>query len=182
MTPVRTLTRHHCVSNCPRRARGSGSSSRHARLGSIFGVAVILVIGAGLFWQYGLSGTQLPGPNALFLLAFVGFGGYSLISFVVGATTSEVIIVDGTSLIIRKETLSFPRAKRFDLGQVKGLRSGLGPAPAGTWYPRNSRAPLKPCVAFDYGAKTYRFGSGLEEAETRWIVDEITRRYPIAEA
>lgn len=48
--------------------------------------------------------------------------------------------------------------------------------------PKGSRPPIRLSVSFDSGATTYRFGAGLEEAETRWIVDEVTRRYPIADA
>jgi hypothetical protein len=143
---------------------------------------VVTIAGLAIFWKYVVSGAQFQLFDLVFVLAFVGFGGYALISIVVVGMTNEVIMIDGTSLVVRREIPGIPWIRRFDLGQVKGLRSGLGPSPAGTWYPRNSRPPLKPCVSFDYGAKTYRFGSGLEEAETRWIVDEITRRYPIAEA
>ena len=33
-------------------------------------------------------------------------------------------------------------------------------------------------IAFDYGAKTFRFGSGLDEAEAKMILIEIAQRYP----
>ncbi len=33
-------------------------------------------------------------------------------------------------------------------------------------------------ITFDYGAKTFRFGSGLDEAEAKMILSEITQRYP----
>jgi len=33
-------------------------------------------------------------------------------------------------------------------------------------------------IAFDYGAKTYRFGAGVDEAEAKQIVKQIVDRYP----
>lgn len=40
----------------------------------------------------------------------------------------------------------------------------------GTWE--------KGFIAFDYGAKTYRFGESLDEAEARQIVALIHQRFP----
>jgi hypothetical protein len=33
-------------------------------------------------------------------------------------------------------------------------------------------------IAFDYGAKTYRFGAGVDEAEAQAIVDTLRERWP----
>jgi hypothetical protein len=33
-------------------------------------------------------------------------------------------------------------------------------------------------LAFDYGSKTIRFGGGIEEAESKQVLSEITTRFP----
>jgi hypothetical protein len=33
-------------------------------------------------------------------------------------------------------------------------------------------------VAFDYGAATFRFGAGIDEAEAKQIVAEIQQKFP----
>ncbi len=33
-------------------------------------------------------------------------------------------------------------------------------------------------LAFDYGAKTFRFGAGIDEAEAKQIVAEIQNKFP----
>jgi hypothetical protein len=33
-------------------------------------------------------------------------------------------------------------------------------------------------IAFDYGARTFRFGSGVDEAEAKQILAEIQQKYP----
>ena len=35
-------------------------------------------------------------------------------------------------------------------------------------------------VAFDYGAKTFRVGAGIDEAEAKRIVDALRARMPVA--
>jgi hypothetical protein len=47
--------------------------------------------------------------------------------------------------------------------------------------PRPSRSlNLGGTIAFDYGARTYRFGSGMDEAEARAIVAHLQSRLPNA--
>ena len=33
-------------------------------------------------------------------------------------------------------------------------------------------------LAFDYGAQTFRFGAGVDDAEARRILEKITARFP----
>jgi hypothetical protein len=33
-------------------------------------------------------------------------------------------------------------------------------------------------IAFDYGAQTFRFGAGVDEAEAKHILEKITARFP----
>jgi hypothetical protein len=33
-------------------------------------------------------------------------------------------------------------------------------------------------IAFDYGAKTFRFGGGLDEAEASHLIELLKSRYP----
>jgi hypothetical protein len=84
--------------------------------------------------------------------------------------------------VIRRQIGRWGRSQEFDLTQVRDLRA------AGMFFhPWSFKASLffwgigGGNIAFDYGAKTYRFGASLEEAEARQLVKTIKERFPIPE-
>ena len=91
----------------------------------------------------------------------------------------EVVDVDSTSLRIKRAVGKLGRTKEFDLGHVRILRV----APQ-IWNPGDFSSGLRfwgvggGTIAFDYGAKTYRFGGGLDEAEAKQVLVRLAERVP----
>lgn len=122
------------------------------------------------------------GLESLFLLAWLGCwtvgGGFAIYAWLWNMAGKEVVFLNGMSLIVRREIYGFGRSKEFDLAHLRDLRcspQGYGPwnASSNGWGISGGN------IAFDYGARTYRFGTGLDEAEAKHIVKAIKQRVTI---
>jgi hypothetical protein len=116
-----------------------------------------------IFWMVGWT---LGGLWALTMLAWQLVG-------------REEVRIESGALGLRVAVGPIGRTREFDLLQVRRLRA------APVVLPRNRRAMVPPLfgsrdgsVAFDYGARTYRFGSGLDEAEAAALVKDLTPMLP----
>lgn len=96
----------------------------------------------------------------------------------------EIIRITHTSLTRRRALFRVGRDKEFGLSHIRNLRvatpQGFNPfdfASAGQFWGLSGGA-----VAFDYGARTYRFGLGLDEAEAKTIVQKIREHVRLPEA
>ncbi len=118
----------------------------------------------------------------LFLLAWLGawtvagaFIGYSWLWMIFGF--ERVLLRPGT-LLIKRDLFGFGRNREHDLSHVKNLRV----APL-IFNPFDFTSALQfwgiggGIVAFDYGAKTFRFGASLDEAEANDIVAKLKARH-----
>lgn len=93
----------------------------------------------------------------------------------------EVLLFDPTLLIVTRRTTLFSRNQRFDLSQMEDLRASPVTSNRSLADVRGFFAAYGISgghIAFDYGAKTYRFGAGIEEAEAKQIVALIKSRFP----
>jgi len=88
----------------------------------------------------------------------------------------EIISLTPTSLTIRRDILGFGRSREYDLPNVKNLRIVPTLGIANFNYTAQSFAGGS--MAFDYGAKTFRFGGGLDEAEAPHLIEVLKSRYP----
>jgi hypothetical protein len=80
----------------------------------------------------------------------------------------ERITVADQFLTIRREVLGVGREKRYDLATVKDLR--VTPVAQDVWQVNGQRWGFSGgIIAFDYGARTIRFGAPLDEAEAKQI-------------
>ena len=105
---------------------------------------------------------------AIFLL-FGGIGIFFLIWQIAG---KETIIITNGLITIANGILVFSYPREYEAQHVKDLRVSQS-------FESNSPFPIEPgVIAFDYGARTYRFGRGCDEAEAKMILAEITQRYP----
>jgi hypothetical protein len=93
----------------------------------------------------------------------------------------EVLLFAHGLLVLRREVLGFGRSKEFDLNKVQALRVSTEPynpwsssVTFNFWTGANS-------MAFDYGARTYRLGLGLEEAEAGMVVKAIRKSVSLPE-
>jgi len=151
-----------------------------------------LVLFSG-FWMIGwavgevfaireLVGGESPSSARLFLVAWLGawtvgggFIGYSWLWIVFGL---ERISLRPSVLVIKRDLFGTGRNREFDLNYVKNLRV----APP-TFNPLDFSSALQfwgvggGQIAFDYGAKTYRFAAGVDDAEARGLVERFTSRH-----
>ena len=95
----------------------------------------------------------------------------------------EMVIVHGQTFRTRRDIGGFGFDKEYDLLQMRDLRVGqVG------FNPLEFSSSLQlwgvggGVIAFEYGAKTYRFGAGLDEAEAKQAVTAIKQRYRIPES
>ncbi|MDR4465850.1 MAG: hypothetical protein MRJ66_16455 [Nitrospira sp.] len=127
-----------------------------------------------------------PPEGELFMLAWFGvwtvgglFAIYALLWQVMG---KEIVMVHGQVLRTRYDIGGFGFNKDYDLIQMRDLR----PAPV-LFNPLDLSSSLQlwgvggGVIAFDYGAKTIRFGAGLDEGEAKQVVTAIKQRYRIEE-
>jgi hypothetical protein len=91
----------------------------------------------------------------------------------------EVIKVDPAGIKMRRQILGLGRTRECDGDHIRRLRAA--PIVYATTYRNNFTWEYLGLaggqIAFDYGAKTVRFGGGIDEAEARMIVDAITQRF-----
>jgi hypothetical protein len=119
-----------------------------------------------------------PVPFLLFWIAgWTAGGAFTMYAWIWNAFGREVIELDGRALIIRREPIGLPPRKEYDLLQVRNLR--VVPFDGSLWSNRDSYGGIRGGpLAFDYGAETVRFGTGIDEAEARMILESVRTRFP----
>jgi hypothetical protein len=80
------------------------------------------------------------------------------------------------------------RVSAFGIGRTRvrhrsGRRHAVKRQPIWPWFHQQSWVPPwfgtgYGTLAFDYGAKTYLMGTGLEEAEAKYIIAQLAKRLP----
>ncbi|MFP8779426.1 hypothetical protein [Hydrogenophaga sp. RWCD_12] len=133
-----------------------------------------------------LSGS--PGGVQLFIVAWlIGWtlGGLSVASTILWQLAGkEIVDIGPTSLVYRIEAAGMGWTRSYRLADVRDLRvvprqgSAFSNPPAWT-------TPLFPLfsskdgwLAFDYGARTIRLGTGLDEAEAKSLAAQLKEKLP----
>jgi hypothetical protein len=87
----------------------------------------------------------------------------------------EIVTLDDEALAIRYAIGPAGWTRRFDRAEVRDLRvsqsASMDFRSAFGWWLGGSGT-----IAFDYGARTYRFARGIDEAEAKQVVAEFWRR------
>lgn len=113
----------------------------------------------------------------LFLIFWLGmwtvFGLMAIWSWLWILAGREIIRIESGILAIRKEIGGLGRTKEYSVSEMRDLR--VGPP---VYQGRRNMIP-DGTIAFDYGAKTYRFAQAIDEAEAKQLIDTIRQRYPI---
>ena len=126
-----------------------------------------------------VPGSSARPPVTTFMLVWIAGwtvgGAFAVYTWIWNAFGHEVVELDGRALIIRREPIGLPPAKRYDVLQVRNLR--VVSFDSSLWSRDSSGGIRGGPLAFDYGAKTVRFGAGIDE-EARMIVDSIRVRFP----
>jgi len=171
-------------------AGGGTEVTMPSRRNYVFAALQIVWLG---FWVYALvaivppmfhtTGRNSP-PMLFFVIWTVGWiaGGcfvFALFLWTIAGRERMTITPDGVSL--RREAVGVGRTRHFELRAVKGLRvvdnagNSVPFAGFGRGDPFGSRSGS---LAFDYGAKTIRFGSGVDAAEAKYILSKIVAAKP----
>lgn len=113
------------------------------------------------------------------LVAWTLGGGFAIYTWAWALFGRERVTLGPAALTLRREILGYGRDRGFDLAHVSHLR--VSPQPfspfdmsAGFQFWGLSGGP----IGFDYGAKTFRFGASLDEAEARRVVSAVATRAP----
>ncbi len=94
----------------------------------------------------------------------------------------EIVTVHGQAFTTRRDIGGLGFDKEYDLVQMRDLRIGqIGFNPLELSSSLQLWGVGGGVIGFDYGARTYRFGAGLDEAEAKQIVTAIKQRYRIPE-
>jgi hypothetical protein len=90
----------------------------------------------------------------------------------------EKIVVNTEGLKIRREVLSLNQSKEYLNSHISSLRISQGFNPVDWSNGLQVWGIGGGVLAFDYGAKTFRFGNGIDEAEAKQIFNEIQFLFP----
>ncbi len=125
-------------------------------------------------------------PKLFLIFWFCGWtvgGVFAITMWLWNAFGIEKITLTPQSLVIRNEIFNFGMTKEYDIQPIRDLR--VSPI---SYNPFDISSGMKwwgyggGLIAFDYGAKTYRFGNGVDEAEAREIINQITLKSIIKNA
>lgn len=122
------------------------------------------------------------------MLMYAGFGfALSLVSsllvWVWALLGKQSLAVDGVTLVHRKEILGIGFSREYDWTAVQDFRLRVQ-APAQNIPGASSAARLvfnlrgAAVMAFDYGARTFEVGRGLDESSAKDLVTRINQRFP----
>jgi hypothetical protein len=150
---------------------------------------VILFVGFWLCgWAFGevsviheLATGKARGGVSLFMIGWLGawtVGGCAAISFWLWSIAGhEIVSLTPTSLAIRRDILGFGWSREYDLPSVKNLR--IDTTDVNSRFNRGFSPQMRfgGTIAFDYGAKTFRFGGGVDEAEASQLIELLKSRY-----
>jgi len=129
-----------------------------------------------------LAGTR--GPADLFLIAWLTMwtlgGGWAIYTWLWSAVGKEIIHLRSDALTVKRDVLGFGRTHEYDLAHVSNLRvaSAVPVDPFNWGSSRRVWGMGQGIVAFDYGAKTFRFGGSVDEAEGAQLVNTLRQRHP----
>lgn len=100
-------------------------------------------------------------------------GGFVLYTWLWNAVGREIVGLRPGLLTVRRDVAGTGRTREYDLLEVRAMR--VCPSSPDEAWGASMRCWLGGAgtIAFDYGAKTVRFGDGIDEAEAALVVAEL---------
>lgn len=130
---------------------------------------------------YSLVNLESESPK-LFLVFWLGgwtVGGvFALIAWLYNIKGKEIVHINGMELKHIRDFVLFKRSKEYEMAHIKELRAG--PTNSSIFNFTNGMefwGNTGGTIAFDYGQSTHKFGTGLDEAEAKHIVETVKNRY-----
>lgn len=120
-------------------------------------------------------------PSQVFLIVWlIGWiltNGFIIYTWLQMALGVEIIEFLPASVSIGEKILVFDRGRSYAQSYITRLKiTEVGPS---TWFEnRFVFVGGAPCLSFDYGSRTIRFGKGIDEAEGIQILNLISQRLP----
>ena len=103
-------------------------------------------------------------------------------SFAWQVAGKEIVEIATQSITIRRVTMGLASPKEYTANYIKELRVSSSNMNINHVWPYSFSFPWQyhniGSLAFDYGARTYQFGGGVDEAEAKQILAEIQQKYP----
>ena len=120
-------------------------------------------------------------PPPVFYIPWSIGGLFALTMLAWTTAGNERVTIDTDTLAVRREAFGIGYTRRYAVSSVRALRvvddasstSSFGGFGRGDPFGLRSGS-----LAFDYGAKTIRFGSGVDAAEARYIVSRVIAAKP----
>ncbi|MDB5048263.1 MAG: hypothetical protein JWO30_1334 [Fibrobacteres bacterium] len=147
-----------------------------------FGAIASIVGGAGWFLSKTKPIEHAMIPGGLFLLFWLGgwtVGGvFAIGSWLYQLKGKEIIVRDDRFISHKRDFVIFKRSKEYLNGHVKSLRVSTG---SGNIFNASPERMFEfwgmggGSIAFDYGSKTIRMGSGLQDAEVNPILEALSK-------
>lgn len=122
-----------------------------------------------MFGSESMKGQSDPAFMIFWLAGWTFGGAFAVLTLLWNLAGLERIVVGNDEFLIRREIFRIGFGKRYELREVKDFRvveSSDPPGPFGM-QARNPFGLGGGPFAFDYGAKTVRFGAGIDVAEAK---------------
>ena len=133
---------------------------------------------------YHLFSAKSPMTTNLFLAVWLGGwtagGGLAAYAWLWSVFGKEVIVLGQTNFKTKRAIAGFGPAREYDLADMKNLRIDRRPVSPYNFATAELFGGGK--IAFDYGAKTFGFAAGVDEAEARELIRRFKSRHRFAEA
>ena len=139
----------------------------------VSGVALSIWVLLGVFLAFLLSTEIREFMNSWTIaiipfILWVVFGAFIIGALIFPVTFQETITIDHEAIKIEYESWLFKKhSSQYLAEHIQGLRASPLP-PAALWSGR---------IAFDYGGKTFYFGSKLNESEARHVLSTIKSKF-----
>lgn len=128
-----------------------------------------------------------PPEGELFMLTWFGVwtvsGMLAIYAWLWQVLGKEIVTVDGPTFKTRRDIRGFGFDRVYEFSRIRDLRVGQV-----KFNPLEFSSSLQlwgvggGMIAFEYGARTYRFGAGLDEVEAKQAVTAIKKRYRLQES
>ncbi len=127
---------------------------------------------------HGLHAPNAQGGGQGFLVLWLTFwilgGGWAMLTILWMLVGKEIVTVERGLLIVRLEVLGFGRTRQYSVPEMRDLRTREPPRASGGRALQAPQPSFKTgTIAFDYGARTYGFGLGLEQGEAKEVLRQL---------
>jgi hypothetical protein len=129
----------------------------------------------------GMTMTHAATPPPIFFIPW-SIGGLFALTLLAWTTAGrERVTIDADTLAVRREAFGLGYTRRYAVASVRALRvvDNASSSTSFGGFGRGDPFGLRTgSIAFDYGAKTIRFGSGVDPAEAKYILSRVAAAKP----